>query len=229
MNYLTLVEKLEQAILDLLKSQTETIVSLMTTADHKSKLAVISVNLYMDEPPWLQLCLGTRDDRDNHLNTTADWRHFNLANTLEIQTDAIDKAISTITDYYTLPQNAEYDDWEPEYKQFFSARESVLHIATAQALLSPVVWRFYNRLQRNVYETARTSLDEYGETAYYIKNPLALDSLISETSSSKPTLHCAVTRGDLAAEANYCELIRILRLTEDSIDEVISGILKKPA
>ena len=227
MKYVKLVKLLEHAILDLLKSQTETIKSLMTMADLNSQFAVISVNLYMDEPPWLQLCLGNKHDKHRYLNTTADWSHFNLANTLETKSHAIDKAISAINDYYSLPEEAEYDEWEPEYKQYFSARMAVLLFATAQALLSPTVWRYYNSLQRDVYETAKKSLDECDETGHYIKNPLALNSLIEETSTSEPTLHCTVTQDDLTAEANYCELIKILRLADDSISELIDGIFQR--
>jgi hypothetical protein len=227
MKYLSLVQYFEHAILDLLKSKEETTVSLMRTADSASAFSVVSVNLYREETPWLQLCLGTNSDRQRFLNTTADWKYFNLANTMETKSNAIDQAISAITEYTMPPDKADTDEWEPTNAAYIHSRQVILYLATAQALLSPAVWRYFNQLQRDVYLAAKQSLEQHQKSDYYVKNPKALDYLIEKVTSDEPTLHCTVTSEDLSAEANYCEMIKILRQIEDNIGEVTSGIFRQ--
>jgi hypothetical protein len=121
---------------------------------------------------------------------------------LEIQSKAIDEAVSAVTEFRTHPNQSDFDGWEPEYQAYIYNRQVILCLATAQALLSPIIWRYFNGLQRDIYIEVQKSLDEEYKTAYYIKNPKALEDLIEITSSDAPTLHCTVTQDDLSAETN---------------------------
>ena len=232
--YQELVNKFELAIRDLMDAKKDQIISDLKNADMDSQYQVISFDIYDDDVHndglgWVQLSFGTRSDRDRYLNTIADWKYFNICNSDEVKTNHINSAVKAMSKYYLHPEVTEYEDWEPEYYNIYNARHTVLLFAAAQALLSPTVWQFYNQLQLSVYKEAREAIESEGQKSnYYIKNPLALDHLIEEASENKPILHCVVTKEDLSAEANYCEMVKAIVRIKANIDDVIYSI-NKPA
>ncbi|MCU7829729.1 MAG: hypothetical protein KZQ85_11745 [Candidatus Thiodiazotropha sp. (ex Myrtea sp. 'scaly one' KF741663)] len=205
--YHELVKKLELAICDMLMSQKESILDNLRNADFDSKFQAISFDVVShDEFTPLSITFGTRADKNTYINTVADWKYYYLCRSDQIQSVNVSKAIEAVLEFCFIDNERDVE------------KENVVFFAASQALLSKSVWELYNSWQILVYEEKRSLAERQG------KNLNAINWYIEEASRNMPLLHCIVTDGDLTAEANYCEMIRAIRLLNDHTDEVIGTI-----
>lgn len=122
-------------------SQEENILNNMGNADFDSQFYVISFDVMpYDEITPLSISFGTRNDKDNYINTVADWKYYYLCRSDQVHSENVLNAIKILRVFCSVGD-------EPDL-----ARENIVFFAVAQALFSETVWKIYNYWQIVVYK-----------------------------------------------------------------------------